>query len=177
MVGLGSLHPARGARRGRRRIGRGGGSGRGNTAGRGNKGQKARAGGQTRPGFEGGQLPLVKRVPYRRGVRGAGSNVVGGAPRSRMGTVNVGRLTAFPAGSEVTPERLREARLLRTDQVKILGEGSLGHALVVRAHAFSKGARAAIEAAGGQAEVIAPAARGRPAQGRGAHGAAAGGPA
>ncbi len=155
VVGIGDLKPARGARRPSRRVGRGPSSGRGNTAGRGHKGQKARSGGQTRPGFEGGQLPLVKRVPYRRGVRGAGSNMVGGPPRSRIGTVNVGRLSVFPAGSEVTPELLRQARLLRVDQVKILGEGELGHALVVRAHAFSKSARARIEAAGGRAEVIA----------------------
>lgn len=155
MVGLGNLRPARGARRSSRRLGRGGGSGRGNTAGRGTKGQKARSGGQTRPGFEGGQLPLVKRVPYRRGVRGAGSNVVGGPPRVRPGTVNVGRLSMFPAGSEVTPDRLREARLLRADQVKILGDGELTHALTVKAHAFSKSARARIEAAGGRAEVLA----------------------
>jgi large subunit ribosomal protein L15 len=108
-----------------------------------------------RPGFEGGQLPLIKRVPYRRGVRGAGSNLVGGARPPRLGTVNVGRLSQFPAGSEVTPETLREARLLRADQVKILGDGELGHALVVRAHAFSAAARRQIETAGGRAEVIA----------------------
>jgi large subunit ribosomal protein L15 len=72
-----------------------------------------------------------------------------------MATVNVGRLGVFPAGSEVTPEALRKARLIRADQVKILGEGELPHALVVRAHGFSKGARARIEAAGGRAEVIA----------------------
>ncbi len=155
MANLGKLKPARGSRRPARRIGRGGSSGSGNTAGRGNKGQKARSGGQMRPGFEGGQLPLIKRVPYRRGVRGAGSNLVGGVRPTRMGTVNVGRLSAFPAGSEVTPETLREARLLRTAQVKILGEGDLGHALVVRAHAFSASARKLIEAAGGRAEVIA----------------------
>jgi large subunit ribosomal protein L15 len=155
MVSLGELRPARGARRPRRRIGRGGSSGRGNTAGRGNKGQKARSGGQTRPGFEGGQLPLVKRVPYRRGVRGAGSVMVGGGPRLRMGVVNVGRLSIFPAGTEVTPETLQQARLVRDERVKILGSGDLPHALVVKAHAFSKSARERIEAAGGQAQVLA----------------------
>ncbi len=154
MVRIGDLRPPRGARRPQRRVGRGNASGRGNTAGRGAKGQKARSGGQTRPGFEGGQLPLIKRVPYRRGVRGAGSNMVGGPPRVRPETVNVGRLSVFPAGSEVTPAALREARLVRADRVKILGDGELGHALVVRAHGFSKGARARIEAAGGRAEVI-----------------------
>ncbi len=154
MVNLGELRPARGARRRRRRIGRGGASGRGNTAGRGHKGQKARTGGQTRPGFEGGQLPLVKRVPYRRGVRGAGSVMTGGGPRPQMGIVNVGRLSVFPAGTEVTPEILRQARLVRDERVKILGTGELPHALVVKAHAFSKSARARIEAAGGQAQVL-----------------------
>lgn len=154
MVGIGELKPPRGARRSRRRVGRGGSSGMGNTAGRGNKGQKARTGGQTRPGFEGGQLPLVKRLPYRRGVRGAGSVMVGGGPRPSMGVVNVGRLSAFPAGTEVTPDLLREGRLVREDRVKILGGGELSHALVVKAHAFSKSARARIEAAGGRAEVL-----------------------
>lgn len=81
--------------------------------------------------------------------------MVGGPPRVRMGTVNVGRLSAFPAGSEVSPGTLREARLVHEDRVKILGSGELTHALVVKAHAFSKGARARIEAAGGRAEVIA----------------------
>jgi large subunit ribosomal protein L15 len=154
MVGLGDLRPARGATHRRKRVGRGHSSGKGNTAGRGAKGQKARTGGQTRPGFEGGQLPLVKRVPYRRGIRGAGSNLVGGAPRDRMDVVNVGRLAAFPAGSEVTPDTLRGAQLIRGGQVKVLGGGDLAHALTVKAHAFSKSARERIEAAGGKAEVI-----------------------
>lgn len=154
MVGIGELKASRGSRRPRRRIGRGGGSGMGNTAGRGHKGQKARTGGQTRPGFEGGQLPLVKRLPYRRGVRGAGSVMVGGGPRPRMAVVNVGRLNAFPAGTEVTPDVLRQARIVHEDRVKVLGGGELSHALVVKAHAFSKSARARIEAAGGQAEVL-----------------------
>lgn len=154
MVRIGELRPARGARRSRRRVGRGGSSGRGNTAGRGHKGQKARSGGQTRPGFEGGQLPLVKRLPYRRGVRGAGSVMVGGPPRSPMGVVNVGRLSAFPAGTEVTPEVLRQAGVVREKRVKILGGGELSHALVVKAHAFSKSAQTRIEAAGGRVEVL-----------------------
>jgi large subunit ribosomal protein L15 len=154
MVGIGELKPPRGARRSRRRVGRGNASGMGNTAGRGHKGQKARSGGQTRPGFEGGQLPLVKRLPYRRGVRGAGSVMVGGGPRPRMAVVNVGRLSAFPAGTEVTPDVLRQAGLVREDRVKILGEGELSHPLVVKAHAFSKTARQRIEAAGGQAQVL-----------------------
>ena len=154
MVGLGDLRPAHGARRRRRRVGRGHSSGHGNTAGRGHKGQKARAGGQRRPGFEGGQLPLIKRVPYLRGVRGAGSNHVGGGPRERMDVINVGRLASFAAGTEVTPQVLQAARLIQSDQVKVLGGGDLGHALVVKAHAFSKSARERIEAAGGRVEVI-----------------------
>ncbi|HET9001877.1 MAG TPA: 50S ribosomal protein L15 [bacterium] len=154
MVGIGELRPARGSRRRQRRIGRGGSSGRGNTAGRGNKGQKARSGGQTRPGFEGGQLPLVKRVPYRRGVRGAGSVMTGGGPRPRMGIVNIGRLSIFPPGTEVTPDALKQARLVQEDRVKILGTGEVPHALVVKAHAFSKTARTRIEAAGGQVQVL-----------------------
>ncbi|HLY21635.1 MAG TPA: 50S ribosomal protein L15 [bacterium] len=156
MVGLGDLRPAHGARRRRRRVGRGHSSGHGNTAGRGHKGQKARTGGQRRPGFEGGQLPLIKRVPYKRGVRGAGSNHVGGGPRERMDVVNVGRLASFAAGTEVTPDALRAARLIQGGQVKILGGGgdALAHALVVKAHAFSKSAKERIEAAGGRVEVI-----------------------
>src|SRR3989449_7710571 len=154
-VVLHSLQPPAGSHRARIRKGRGPGSGIGKTAGRGAKGQKARSGGQTRPGFEGGQLPLVKRLPYRRGVRGAGSVMVGGRPRPRMGVVNVGRLGAFPAGTEVTPDLLRQARLVREDRVKILGSGELPHALTVKAHAFSKAPRARIEAAGGQADVLA----------------------
>jgi large subunit ribosomal protein L15 len=154
MVGLGDLRPARGATHRRRRVGRGHASGKGNTAGRGTKGQKARTGGQTRPGFEGGQLPLIKRIPYRRGIRGAGSNLVGGGPRERMDVVNVGRLASFPAGTEVTPDTLRGARLIQGEQVKVLGGGALSHALVVKAHAFSKSARERIETAGGKAEVI-----------------------
>jgi large subunit ribosomal protein L15 len=157
MAGLGDLRPARGARRGPRRVGRGRASGMGNTAGRGNKGQKARTGGQTRPGFEGGQLPLVKRMPYRRGVRGAGSVMVGGGPRPGVAVVNVGRLSVFPAGTEVTPDVLREARLVRdaSGRIKVLGGGELAHALVVKAHAFSKSAQSRIEAAGGRIEVLA----------------------
>src|SRR2546427_3427957 len=103
MVRIGELRPARGARRGVRRIGRGGPSGRGNTAGRGNKGQKARTGGQTRPGLEGGQLPLFKRVPYRRGAPGAGSVMVGGGPRLKTGVFTAGPLNVFPARPEGSP--------------------------------------------------------------------------
>jgi large subunit ribosomal protein L15 len=93
-------------------------------------------------------------MPYRRGVRGAGSVMVGGGPRPKMGVVNVGRLSVFPAGTEVTPDVLQQTGLVRDRRVKILGSGELPHPLVVKAHAFSKTARARIEAAGGQVQVL-----------------------
>lgn len=150
-----TLKPARGSRRRRRRVGRGLGSGRGVYAGRGRKGQKARSGPGPRPGFEGGQTRLSKRLPYRRGVRGAGSNMTGGGPRPRVQEVMLTDLERFPAGSEVTPAVLRESGVVESGKVKVLATGRLTHALVVRAHAFSAGARKAIEAAGGKAEVLA----------------------
>ena len=115
MVGLGDLRPARGARHRRRRVGRGHSSGKGNTAGRGAKGQKARTGGQRRPGFEGGQLPLIKRVPYRRGVRGAGSNLVGGGPRPDgveidQGEIGAGFREGERHGAAQSPRRPRHHR-------------------------------------------------------------------
>jgi len=93
-------------------------------------------------------------LSHLRGVRGAGSNHVGGPPRTAMDVVNVGRLAAFPAGTEVTPKSLRAARLINGRQVKVLGGGALSHALVVKAHAFSKSANERIDAAGGRVEVI-----------------------
>lgn len=150
-----TLKPPQGARRRRRRVGRGLGSGRGVYAGRGRKGQKARAGPGPRPGFEGGQTRLAKRLPYRRGVRGAGSNMTGGGPRPRMQEVMLRDLVRFAAGSEVTPKGLRDAGVVGSGRIKVLATGRLTHALVVRAHAFSAGARSAIEAAGGRAEVLA----------------------
>lgn len=155
MAHLGSLTPARGSHRRRRRVGRGLGSGRGAYAGKGRKGQKARSGPGPRPGFEGGQTPLIKRLPFRRGVRGAGSNMTGGKPRPAVQEVRLADLSRFPAGSEVTPASLRGAGLVGPGRVKVLATGRLDHALVVRAHAFTAGARSAIEAAGGRAEVIA----------------------
>lgn len=148
------LRPARGARRRRRRVGRGLGSGRGVYAGRGRKGQKSRSGGPPRPGFEGGQTRLTKRLPYRRGVRGAGSNMTGGGPRPQAQEVRLGDLGRFPAGSEVTPAVLRGAGLVQRGRIKVLATGRLPHALVIHAHAFSAGARRAIEVAGGRAEVL-----------------------
>lgn len=149
-----TLKPGGGARKRGKRVGRGLGSGKGVYAGKGRKGQKARAGGRMRPGFEGGQTPLSKRLPFLRGVRGAGSVMTGGPPRRRPQTINLEHLNRFPAGSEVTPETLREAGLLDGDRVKVLGGGRIAHALTIRAHGFSQSARKAIEEAGGKAEFI-----------------------
>jgi large subunit ribosomal protein L15 len=152
---IASLKPAAGARRRRRRVGRGLGSGRGAYAGKGRKGQKARSGPGPRPGFEGGQTPLFKRLPFQRGVRGAGSNMTGGGPRPRPQEVRLRDLNRFPAGTEVTPAVLRGAGLVGTGVVKILATGRVAVPLTVRVHAFTEGARKAIEAAGGKAEVLA----------------------
>lgn len=142
------LGPNAGAHQKRRRVGRGWGSGRGKTAGAGTKGQKARAGGSIPAYFEGGQLPLVRRLPYRRGF----TNPF----RVEYAIVNLGQLQRLPEGTEVTPESLREVRLVRKKgpPVKILGGGELTKPLHVQAHAFSAAARAAIEAAGGSVAEI-----------------------
>jgi len=150
-----NLRPAEGAHPRRRRIGRGLGSGRGVYAGKGRKGQKARTGIRMIPGFEGGQTRLVKRLPYRRGVRGAGSNMTGGKPKPPVQEVRLADLNRFPAGSEVTPAMLRGAGLVGSGKIKVLATGRLEHGLTVRVHAFTAGAKTAIEAAGGRAEVLA----------------------
>jgi large subunit ribosomal protein L15 len=143
---LHDLFPAPGSNTPKTRRGRGIGSGLGKTAGRGHKGQKARSGGHIRPGFEGGQMPLYRRLP-KRGF----TNPF----RVEYEVVNVQDLNRFEPGTEVTPELLREARLVRRPlPVKILGEGELDRPLIVRAQAFSKSAREKIEAAQGRAEVI-----------------------
>ncbi len=159
MLKLDNLKPARGARRRRRRVGRGLGSGRGVYSGRGRKGQGARSGTGPRPGFEGGQTILTKRLPFRRGVRAGGASHAGGVAHEKYVPVNLDALNRFPANSEVTPTQLAEARLIKRGPVKILGMGSLDRPLVIKAHAFSKSAAAAIEKAGGRAEVIADARR------------------
>jgi large subunit ribosomal protein L15 len=145
---LHELKPPTGSRRRRKIVGRGPGSGHGQTSGRGEKGQKARSGGRSRPWFEGGQLPLHRRVP-KRGF----TNVF----RREYAILNVRDLERFKAGTAVTPAVLAEAGLVRTAAapVKILGEGTLSKALTVSAHGFSKGAAAKIRAAGGSLEVIA----------------------
>jgi large subunit ribosomal protein L15 len=147
------LHELRadpGARKSSRRLGRGHGSGRGKTAGKGTKGQKARAGGKTRPGFEGGSLPLIMRLPFKRGIGFFNPN------RTTYNPVNVRELGRFQAGTEVTPNELFAAGLVESPgaRVKILGDGELNHPLTVRAHAFSAQARSKLVAAGGQAIVV-----------------------
>jgi large subunit ribosomal protein L15 len=145
-VELHTLRPGAPNRR-RKRVGRGIGSGHGKTSTKGQKGQKARSGGVKGPGFEGGQMPLQRRLP----MRGFSNEPF----RKVFEPINVGELNRFPSGTEVTPEALRAARLYRgSGAIKVLGEGELQVGLTVRAHAFSRSARAKIEAAGGRAEVL-----------------------
>ncbi|HET7522250.1 MAG TPA: 50S ribosomal protein L15 [Bacillales bacterium] len=144
---LHELHPAKGSRKNRKRVGRGNGSGLGKTSGRGQKGQKARSGGGVRPGFEGGQMPLIKRLP-KRGFKNP--------TRKEYAIVNLETLNCFEEGTEVTPELLLEKRIVRKEQdgIKVLGRGELNVSLTVKAHKFSASAKEAIESAGGKAEVI-----------------------
>lgn len=145
---LHDLRPPKGATKKHRRVGRGISAGQGKTAGRGTKGQNSRTGGGPKPYFEGGQLPLVRRLPHTRGFK----NLF----RVEYDIVNLGALNKFDAGVEVTPETLAERGMVsKTDRVKILGDGQLTKALTVRAHAFSASAREKIAAAGGKAEEIA----------------------
>jgi large subunit ribosomal protein L15 len=145
-MGLHELKPARGSRSQKRRVGRGDSGRRGSTAGRGLKGQKAR--GQVHPLFEGGQLPLIKRLPYMRGF----TNIF----KKQYSPVNVDRLNAFEADAEVTPTSLREAGIVKKAKtmIKVLGDGELSRPLKVSAHGFSKSAREKIEAAGGTITVL-----------------------
>lgn len=146
-MGLHNLKPARGAVRGRKRVGRGPGSGLGKTSGRGEKGQKSRSGFSRKVGFEGGQMPLHRRVP-KRGFR----NIF----RKEYAEVNLERLEAFDAGTIVTPEVLIEHGIVRKlrDGVKILAKGSLTKALTVKAHKFSAKSKETIEKLGGKAELL-----------------------
>src|SRR5512135_460495 len=132
---LHELQPAEGARKNRKRVGRGIAGGGGKTAGRGTKGQNSRSGGGPRPYFEGGQLPLVRRLPHLRGF----TNIW----RVNYTPVNLGRLSVFDAGSEITPEALVEAGIIKSvrEPVKILAGGELDKALSVKAHKFSASAR------------------------------------
>ena len=142
------LSPAPGSKRNRKRVGRGDGSGHGTYSGRGCKGQKSRAGFSMRPGFEGGQLPLIKRLPRKRGF----VNIF----RVEYSVVNVRELAVFQPGSEVDPEILVSAGLVKSlrQPVKILAEGDITHSLSVKAHKFSTAAKAKIEAAGGIVEEV-----------------------
>ncbi|MDH7570532.1 MAG: 50S ribosomal protein L15 [Armatimonadota bacterium] len=149
---LARLRPAEGAVHPRKRVGRGIGSGSGKTAGRGTKGQNAR--GSVRPGFEGGQTPLARRVPRLRGFKPP--------HRKEFAIVNLAQLKVFEENAHVTPEVLIERGIIRDvkDGLKVLGNGELPHALTVSAHKFSAAAQEKIQAAGGTAEVI-PVQRGR----------------
>ncbi|MBE0428931.1 MAG: 50S ribosomal protein L15 [Thermoleophilia bacterium] len=154
-MGLHNLKPGAGARHVRKRLGRGLGSGHGKTSGRGHKGFNSRSGGGVRPGYEGGQMPLYMRVSKLRGPNKKMSMPFGPFRTSTTG-VNVARLAGFEAGTEVTPEALVAAGIIKNTKlpVKILGHGELEVALIVKAQGFSKSAREKIEAAGGKAEVI-----------------------
>ncbi len=141
MTRLEKMRRPRGVKKTSKRVGRGPGSGRGKTAGRGHKGQKARSGGQTKPWFEGGQMPLQRRLP-KRGFHAY--------RRTEYQVVNVKELDRV-AGDEANPDTMRAAGLIRSKRkpVKVLGEGEMKRAMKVSAHAFSKSAREKIEAAGG----------------------------
>ncbi len=144
---LHELRPAAGSTKNRKRVGRGTGSGLGTTAGRGMNGQNSRSGGGVRPGFEGGQMPLFRRLP-KRGFKNF--------TRKNWTIVNVETLNKFEDGTEITPEMLLEAGVLSKIEygVKILGDGELTKKLTVKANKFTQSAINKIEAAGGKAEVI-----------------------
>jgi len=145
-TGVHDLAPAPGATHYRKRVGRGPGSGHGKTAGRGYKGQRSRTGYRHMRGFEGGQMPLHRRIP-KRGF----TNIF----RVEYEIVNLSDLDRFEAGAAVTPEALSDQRLTRKNRpVKILGDGKIQKALTVSAHKFSASAKAGIEAAGGRCEVL-----------------------
>jgi large subunit ribosomal protein L15 len=145
---LDTLRPVPGTRKNRKRVGRGNGSGHGTYSGRGVKGQKSRAGFKIRPGFEGGQLPMIKRLPRQRGF----TNIF----RIEYSVVGVGSLKMFESGSEVTPAELLASGLVKSmkNPVKILAQGEIDQPLMVKAHKFSAAAKAKIEAAGGSAEEV-----------------------
>ncbi len=140
------LRSPAGAKHKKKRVGRGDGSGHGTYSGRGCKGQKARSGGGVRLGFEGGQLPLIKRLPRKRGF----TNVF----KTEYNIVNVGKLAIFPPGTEVTPKKLLQAGLISISAhpTKILGAGDIPHPLLVKANKFSSSAEKKILAAGGKIE-------------------------
>ncbi len=142
------LRPPKGSKHARKRVGRGNASGHGTYSGRGVKGQKSRSGGKPKLGFEGGQTKLIKRLPRRRGF----TNIF----RKEYSAVNLRDLERFESGTEVTPELLKESRILRSLRrpVKVLATGELTKPLTVKAHKFSMTAKAKIEAAGGTVQEI-----------------------
>lgn len=144
---LHELSPAYGSKKEPKRIGRGHGSGQGKTAGKGHKGQKARSGGSIRPGFEGGQIPLQRRVPKRGFNNIFAKKIVG---------INVGSLNVFDDGATVDAQAIIDAGIIKKqyDGIKILSNGNLSKKLIVKARAFSENAKKKIEEAGGKAEVI-----------------------
>ena len=146
-MNLHELSPAVGSKKESKRIGRGHGSGQGKTAGKGHKGQKARSGGSIRPGFEGGQMPLQRRVP-KRGF----NNIFA----KKIVAINIGSLNVFEDGAVVDAAALINAGIIKKelDGVKVLSNGKLSKKLTVKASAFSEGAKQKIEEAGGKAEVI-----------------------
>ena len=142
------LRPPRGSKKARKRVGRGNASGHGTYAGKGMKGQQARAGSGPRPGFEGGQTPLIRKLPVKRGFRNPF--------RVPFTAVNLHDLGRLPAASDVTPESLTAARITHSseDVIKLLGDGEVSSALTVRVHRVSPAARAKIEAAGGSVQEL-----------------------
>jgi large subunit ribosomal protein L15 len=155
LVKQNNIAPAPGSRHASKRVGRGTGSGHGTFSGRGCKGQKARTGNnKVRPGFEGGQLPLIKRLPRKRGFI---NNF-----KTEYSLVSLGELNQFDSGSEVTAEMMLEAGMIKSlvNPVKVLSDGALDRPLTVKADKFSASAKAKIEAAGGKAEEVADAAKG-----------------
>ncbi len=151
-MNLSELKPNEGARKERKRIGRGPGSGTGKTSGGGHKGDKAR--GNTKPGFEGGQTPLHRRLPQNRGIAGKGG--FNAPPKTPFSVVNLSALERFEDGATITPETLLDAGLIGDikNTVKILGDGTLTKKLIVRAGQFSKSAMEKITAAGGTTEIV-----------------------
>jgi len=144
---INELSPAEGSRRVRKRVGRGPGSGHGKTSCRGHKGQNSRSGGGVRPGFEGGQMPIHRRLP-KRGFKNPF--------RKEYSVVNVGDLSRFEPNTQLDPDSLKEAGLVwkMLDGVKLLGNGEISQPLVVRIHKISQSARTKIEAAGGKVEIL-----------------------
>lgn len=147
VIKIHELAPAEGSKKKRKRVGRGPGSGHGKTSCRGHKGQKARSGGGTRPGFEGGQMPLQRRVP-KRGF----TNIF----KKCYNIINIRDLRGFEANSNLDKESLIEAGLVKRkrDDIKLLGDGNISHAVIIKVSKVSQIAKEKIEAAGGKVEVI-----------------------